>query len=345
MTLDRFVSERKPRWDELELLLERSPGRRGLDAAEVLRLGALYRATAADLAFARRRFSGERVVVDLERRVAEARLAVYGGRRRRRGGVVRFFVRDYWRIVAERPWALLAAALLVFVPALLAAAWALSDPAAATGIVPAEFRSATETPRPWTHFSPGEQSAFSAAVLTNNIKVTFLAFAGGITGGVLTTLSLLFNGLLLGVIAGLMIGAGNGTGFVDLVTAHGVLELSCIVVGGAAGLRLGWSIIAPGLLTRRESISREAQRAVLLVLGTAPWLVVAGIIEGFRAQLATAGLGVVIGVGVAVGGLYWALVLLLGSERGARLRAQVRADAGDGEARRSRLDDLGAGAA
>jgi len=109
-----------------------------------------------------------------------------------------------------------------------------------------------------------------------------VAFAGGITGGIATALALLYNGLLLGVIGGLMGQAGNGVGFIDLVTAHGVLELSCILVGGAAGLSLGWSIISPGLRTRRDSLQREAVEALLLVLGTAPWLVIAGIVHDQR---------------------------------------------------------------
>jgi uncharacterized membrane protein SpoIIM required for sporulation len=345
VTLDRFIRTRRARWDELDRLLDLAAGKtERLAAGHVLRLGELYRASAADLALARRRFRGEAVVAELETRVGAARLLVYAGRRRHRGFVA-FFRTDYWRIVAERPRPLLVAALLVFVPALVAGGWALHDPAAATGLVPGGFRPATETPHPWHHFSPAEQSAFSSQVLTNNIQVTAIAFAGGITGGVLTVFSLLYNGILLGAIGGLMIGAGNGVGFVDLVTAHGVLEMSCIVVGGAAGLRLGWAIVDPGLRTRSESLAREAQRSVLLVLGTAPWLVLAGVVEGFRAQLATAGVAVDVTVGVALGGLYWGLVVTRGSQRPARLRAQVGVDARGGEALRGGLDDLRAGAA
>ena len=123
-----------------------------------------------------------------------------------------------------------------------------------------------------------------------------------------------------------MIGAGNGTGFIDLVTAHGVLEMSCIVVGGAAGLRLGWSIVDPGRRTRAASLTAEARRTIGIVIGTAPWLVVAGIVEGFRATLSDAGLGAVIGVGFGLGALYWGLVVLLGrrSQPRERLGAEIR---------------------
>jgi uncharacterized membrane protein SpoIIM required for sporulation len=142
-----------------------------------------------------------------------------------------------------------------------------------------------------------------------------LSRSPGITAGIFTALALLYNGLILGVIGGLMVNAGNGTGFVDLVTAHGVLELSCILVAAAAGLRVGWAIVDPGHLTRRQSLQREARRAVLIAVGTAPWLVIAGIVEGNRANLAESGLGAVIAVGVGLGVLYWGLVFWRGRSR------------------------------
>jgi uncharacterized membrane protein SpoIIM required for sporulation len=122
----------------------------------------------------------------------------------------------------------------------------------------------------------------------------------------------IFNGVLLGTIGGLMVGAGNWRGFLELVTGHGVLELSCIVVAGAAGLRLGWALVAPGYRTRAESARLAARESVAIALGTAPWLVAAGIVEGNRARLADAGLGVDLGVGFAIGALFWALVVWRG---------------------------------
>jgi uncharacterized membrane protein SpoIIM required for sporulation len=276
----------------------------------VLRLGALYRSVAADLALARRRYAGDPVVGRLEDLVGRARPLVYGTARRR-PSLLRFFGRDYWRLVAERPVPLLVALVLLFLPAGLAAAWALNDPAAAIGLVPAEFRDVVEK-QSFEDAPAAEQAAFSSAVLTNNIQVTAFAFAGGIAAGLITAAALVFNGVLLGAIGGLMIESGHWRAFVDLVTGHGVLELSCIVVGGAAGLRLGWALVVPGYATRTASVVGEARRSIGIVLGTAPWLVVAGIVEGFRAELAAAGIGVVTAVGFGLGALYWTLVFVRG---------------------------------
>ena len=115
----------------------------------------------------------------------------------------------------------------------------------------------------------------------NNIQVTLVAFAGGIAFGVLTVYALFFNGLLLGVIGGLAIGAGNGIAFLRLISSHGPLEISCIVVGGIAGLRIGWALIRPGPLRRATSLRREALPAVEIAAGTIPWLVLCGFLEGF----------------------------------------------------------------
>jgi uncharacterized membrane protein SpoIIM required for sporulation len=151
-------------------------------------------------------------------------------------------------------------------------------------------------------------------VLTNNIQVTFLAWGAGLALGIGTAAVLLFNGLILGAVGGLTVGAGNGAFFVELVAAHGVLELSCIVVAGAAGLRLGWAIVEPGRLRRVDALVAEGRRSVELVLGTAPWLVVAGIIEGFVSRQGRAAVPMAV-VGAFVGALYWGLVLWRGRGR------------------------------
>ena len=317
MNLDRFQREREPAWKELAGLVH-AAGRRPerLGPERVRRLGALYRSAAADLALARRRFRGDPVERRLEALVGQARHLVYDAPTRRIAPL-RFFARDYWRLVASRPVPLVVSAVLLFGPATLALVWALGDPGAAGGLVPGDYRSVTE-PRPGGSdlgLTVEEEAAFASQVLTNNIQVSFLAVAGGMALGLVTAIVLVFNGTLLGAVAGLATEAGNGRIFFELVTAHGVLELSCIVVAGAAGLRLGWSIVDPGRLRRVDSLAGEARRTVAFVLGTAPWFVLAGLVEGFLTPAGT-GLAAVLAIGFGLGALYWLLVVVLGRDRG-----------------------------
>jgi uncharacterized membrane protein SpoIIM required for sporulation len=311
--LDEFVTDRGATWTELERLLDaagNAPARLGPDG--VRRLGADYRATVADLAVARRRFPGDPVLARLEGLAQRGRRAVYHTSPREQ--TVREFVsHGYWRRIRERPVLLLCAVLLVAFPTLLAGYWAWRDPGPASGLVPSAYQSVTQ-PRSSTnlHESADEQSSIAAEIFTNNIRVTFLAFAGGMLLGIGTLYVLLYNGLLLGVVAGLAIGAGNGRPFFELVLAHGVLELSCIAVSGVAGLRIASAIVDPGNRTRGDALRSESRAAVEIILGTMFWLVVAGLIEGFLTP-AGKGLTTVLVVGFGLGALFWGLVIWRGA--------------------------------
>ena len=323
MSAQRFEAERARAWGELDAMLRVAKDRpERLGAAGVRRLGELYRAASADLAFVRRRYPGDPLIGRLEPLVLRGRATVYA-RAGRRASVWSFLSRGYWRRLAERPALLFAAWALLLVPALLGAVWGLVDAPAAAGLIPAEFQSAADPPVEGRDFDAETASAFSFQVMFNNIQVTLLAFVGGITYGALTVWALCFNGLILGVIAGLAIGAGNGIAFLRLISSHGPLEISCIVCGGVAGLRVGWSLIRPGVLRRGTSLRREARPAVEIAVGTAPWLVLCGFLEGFATgpELPVA---LQASLGFALFGVFWGLVAWRGRLSYSTARALAR---------------------
>jgi uncharacterized membrane protein SpoIIM required for sporulation len=311
--LDEFVRDRAATWSELEGLVDAArnrPARLGPNG--VRRLGTCYRAVSADLASARRRFPGDPVVARLETLAQRGRQVVYHSNPDRR--TVRDFVtHGYWRRVRERPALLLLAIVCLAAPTVLAGYWAWRDPGAASGLVPAQYERVTQ-PREAGRdlgISVDEQASLAATIFTHNIQISFFAFAGGILLGLGSLWVLINNGMLLGAVAGLAIGSGNGRPFFELVVAHGVLELSCIVVAGLAGLRIASAIVDPGFRPRGDALRDEARAAVELALGTACWLVVAGLVEGFVTP-AGAGLTTVITIGLGLGALYWGCVIFLG---------------------------------
>ena len=308
------MQAREPSWTELDSLVSSSTGRpERLGAAGVRRLGELYRAAAADLAYLRRAWPSRPEPAALQELVARARTLVYGGDGNREGSPLTFFARDYPRLLLARPALLLLAWALLLVPAALTAGWALDDPGAAGGLVPAPYRSVTEprTPGEALRLTGGEQAALSSSIFVNNIRVSMVAFAGGIAAGLGTAYVLVTNGILLGTVGGLAVGAGNGPVLVELTGPHGVLELSCIAVSAAAGLRLGWAPVRPGRRRRIDALVAEARPAVLMLLGTLPWLVVAGIVEGFVTPRAV-GPAPALGIGLALAGLFWGIALWRG---------------------------------
>lgn len=306
------MAERGPSWEELEALVKRAGVRPELLGPNgVLKLGSLYRAAAADLALARRQWPGDPVQRRLESLVGRARHLVYD-RSTRRESVLGFFKTRYWQRVAERPVLLLIAAVLLFAPMLLAGWWATVDPGAAGGVVPDVFGGAVDPPEGDLGMPVGEQAVSATAIFTNNIRVTFLSFAGGIAAGSGTALLDVYNGITIGAIGGLAVEGGAGERFFVLVTPHGVLELSCIVVASAGGLRMGWALIDPGSRRRGEALTQAAREGAELVLGTMPWLVLAGLVEGFVTPKYV-GLAGALLVGFALGIAYWVLVVTRGA--------------------------------
>jgi uncharacterized membrane protein SpoIIM required for sporulation len=307
--LDEFVQTRSAMWDELDQLVTAARGTPArLGPERVRRLGTCYRAAAADLAFSRRRFPTDPMVFRLEQLVHRGHQAVY--HTTPRTATLRENVsRGYWRRIRERPGLLVCATAFLALPMLLAGYWAWRDPGAAGGLVPSSYQTVTEPRQAGRDLgiSVDDQSDLAARIFTNNIRVSFLAFAGGILLGLGTLYVLLYNGMQIGAIAGLAIGAGNSEPFFELVVAHGVLELSCIIVSGVAGLRIASAIVDPGNRDRGRALRAEAAAAVEIILGTVCWLVVAGLVEGFVTPAGN-GLTTVILVGVSLGAMFWGLV-------------------------------------
>ncbi len=151
-------------------------------------------------------------------------------------------------------------------------------------------------------------------VTTNNIHVAFLAFALGITFGVGTVYVLATNGVMLGAIAGAFAQNGMGTVLWRTILIHGALELSAIVLAGAAGLIIGQSLWCPGSKTRRLALRDSAQQASLLVAGLVPAFLIAGFFEGFVTPSDAVSEPIKMSVGCAVALCYWLYLCLSGRQ-------------------------------
>ena len=315
-TLLSFVTDRQPAWDELDALVASARGRvERLDAPGIRRLDHLHRSAVADLAFARRCYPADPIVGRLAELVGRSRPLLLGTVRAR-GSVRAFAATGYWRRVVERPAFLAISALLLFAPGLAVGLWAHHDPAggvALAQISPLTAGIAEDGPRDPDDLDlqASDSAAFSSQIFTNNARVALVAYAGGLTAGVATGFMLAFNGLVLGLVAGLAVAGGQGDALVRLVVPHGVLELSLIVVAGAAGLRTGWALLRPGHRTRTEALADEGRAGVEMALGSAALLVPCGLVEGFVTPLGLPAPGA-IAVGVGLGLAFWGCVLWRG---------------------------------
>ncbi|MDX1298167.1 MAG: stage II sporulation protein M [Pseudomonas sp.] len=141
--------------------------------------------------------------------------------------------------------------------------------------------------------------------IMNNIGIAFQTFASGLLFGLGSLFFLLFNGLMIGAVAGHLTQIGYGETFWSFVVGHGAFELTAIALAGAAGLKLGWALLTPGRLPRGEALRVAAGSSVRLVGGVIVFLLLAAFIEAYWSSMSLASPT----VKYAVGGALWLLVL------------------------------------
>ena len=290
MISTRWMEKRRPLWIRLENLADRASrgGISALNHSELQELSLLYRQTAADLATVREDPSGRASAEYLNRLLGRAHNLVYSGTSRTGGrNVWRFYWQEYPAIFRETFSYTFAAFAIFFVCGAVGMLLAMKDSGFIRHIVPAHVVQTIERHDMWTHSIVSVRPMESSAIMTNNLSVSFTTFAGGITAGLLTIYMLAYNGLLIGVIGTACWQADMSVPFWSFVAPHGVLELPAIFIAGGAGLLLAHGLLFPGLLPRMQSLVVSGGKAIKLILGIIPLLIIAGTIEGFFSPSAT----------------------------------------------------------
>jgi uncharacterized membrane protein SpoIIM required for sporulation len=311
MDVDRFVAEHQDAWSRLATLEAKAYPVRKLSADELDELVSLYQRVSTHLSYARTYLPEPGLIARLTALVATANGIVYAQRGRGWRSITQFFTHTFPAAVWANKRFILAAALLTFVPAVALGVWIANSPAAFEATAPDAVREAYINEDFESYYSSEAAAQFAAEVFTNNLRVSILAFAAGIFGCVLTAWILVQNGALVGVVAGLFASVGQQPKFWGLILPHGMLELSCVVIAGAAGLRLGWTLIDPGDRPRLAALAQGGRRCGAILVGLVLALAVAGLIEGFvTGRVSSTVLRV--GIGAVAFAAFWAYVVILG---------------------------------
>lgn len=291
MTPLRFEELYGREWTELETLLDAVLGRAQAEGGTRLvhgeRVALLYRHACEHLALARARSYPAYLVDRLERITSEAHQAIYYRQEFGLARIRNIVAIEFPSAVRQHAAYVAVAAAVFLVPAIALGLLVHARPDLILSVVSAETAASFQD-----MYSPAADSIGRTRTATtdwmmfgyyisNNISVAFQCFAGGLFAGVGTLFFLAYNGAFAGALAGYLTDQGLAHTFFSFVVTHSSFELTAIVLSGAAGLRIGHSLLAPERLTRRQSLVRAARECAVILYGVTALLVVAAAVEAF----------------------------------------------------------------
>lgn len=325
MTPLKFEQLYEPEWTELEAHLDRLLGRRQVRGARGQpvpgeRVTTLYRRACEHLALARARSYPASMQSRLERLTADAHQVIYRQQDYGLARLKRLLETDFPRSVRAHAGYVWAAAAAFFLPALVVGLLVHARPELILSVVSPETAASFEQ-----MYSPAAESIgrertadtdwmMFGVYIRNNIGVAFRCVAGGLFAGVGSLFFLAFNGAMGGAVAGYLTERGLSSTFYSFVVTHAAFELTAIVLAGAAGLRIGHALVAPGRHTRAHALVAAARASTLLVYGATALLLVAAAVEAFWSSSGWLPNAAKYGVGAAC----WTAVLLYLTRGGRR---------------------------
>lgn len=314
MQPDSLIRQRKREWERLENLLKRIERDQisSLSQSELVEFGQLYRNATSDLAIAQRDFPQQDVTLYLNQLVGRAHPVVYRGEPLVWRRLKQFYRHGLPQLYREVFPFIAIAALLLFLPWIAAGIVIYLNPPAANFILPPYLIAQIEDGTQWWKDLNDANGVGASLIMRNNLGVAFMAYAGGMLFGLLTVYVLLMNGITFGAVFGLLHAHNHHLPLYEFVAGHSFLELSEITMAGGCGLMLGYALLRPGLLSRRDALGLAAQKSIRLLLGTAPLLIVAGLIEGLISPSDVIPAFAKLGIGLLTGILLYAYLFLVG---------------------------------
>jgi uncharacterized membrane protein SpoIIM required for sporulation len=283
LSQDEFVGARRGDWNELGGLLEKRLLHK-LPPASISRAAALYRAVCGDLMRAQVNGYGPDVIALLDGLAARAHNALYEAPSHRLRAVRELLAAEFPRSLRRHARFFALGVALFVLPGVWGFAGALRSRAFALQILPqgtvADMEKAFGE-----GFEKGRGGDTDAAMagfyVFNNVGIAFRCFATGVLFGLGSAFFLVYNGLVIGAVAGLVTAAGHGRNLLAFTCTHGAFELTAIVISATAGMVMGYALIDTRGRTRFGSLRAKSRDIVNLVMGAAALLLVAAAIEGF----------------------------------------------------------------
>lgn len=278
-----FVKQNEQRWGQFEALLKQS------GSADPDALADYFVRLTDDLAYAQTHYPQSNTARYLNNLAAQVHQAIYRNKKEDRNRVSRFWKVELPQLYYEARRPLLYAFLIFVLSMGVGALSAAHDDTFVRLILGDSYVNMTlnniERGDPMGVYKDMGQSDMFFAITFNNVRVSFLAFVLGLLASVGTGLMLFYNGVMVGAFQYFFYQKGLLLTSFLTIWIHGTLEISAIVLAGAAGLVMGNSLLFPGTYLRGESFRRGARRGLKMVIGLVPIFITAGFLEAFVTRL------------------------------------------------------------
>ena len=274
-----FIRQNIEKWRQAEQLAADT------GAASPDELADAYIDVTSDLSFAQTHYRQSRITQYLNALASALHGGIYRYKREHWSRLITFWTREVPDTMWQSRGVLLASFLIFLVSAFIGMVSQLLDADFARFVLGDRYVEMTleniHRGEPMAVYKSGDSSLMFIAIASNNIYVSFLAFVLGVLTSLGTGWVLFQNGLMLGSFQTFFWQHGVLGPSVLAIWLHGTLEISAIIVAGAAGLALGNSILFPGTYSRLRSLRMGARRGLRIVIGAVPIFVVAAFIESY----------------------------------------------------------------
>ena len=264
-----------------------------------------------DLASAKARGYSLELIERLNDLVTQGHHVIHTSQSGRIDKVREFFVSGFPREVREARYFVLVATISFCIPGIIIAAMVQHTPGYVYSVLSPstvqhiEQMYSTEDERIGRPRSSSSDMVMFGYYVFNNVQIGLRAFATGIFFCFASILVLGYNGLVISAVINHLIVIGSGSTILSFVAGHSAFELTAIVLSGTAGIMLGYVLIHPGELTRREALRRTGLKAVKIMTGAATMFIVAAFIEAFWSSIRA----IPSEIKYLVGGILWIFTL------------------------------------
>ena len=310
--LAHWLNARKTSWENLESKLKSDKTAQGQEINQARELLSGYRAVMGDLSLSRRVNDETLITRYLENLFLKTHEEIYRPSQNLFASAFDLYNLEVPLLMRSMMNAF-ASALLIFIASIVTG-WTLVSayPELISLFASPKMIEQVQQGQLWTDslLNIAPSSILSLGIAANNITVTLLAFALGAFYGIGTLYIIGMNGLMLGGVFAFTASYGLGGRLFAFIIGHGVVELSIILIAGAMGLQLGEALIRPGQRNRMQAFQETSINTGKILLAATPFLIFAGLIEGFISPDPHFGMLARTIIGICSGTIFWGVMLL-----------------------------------